>query len=227
MPMNLKLPTPALPQLRLPRLAAAGTHFTAPDLSRPGLPRWTHQVGWRTVMGALLLGGVLHVSATLAIPQLGPGAAYRKLQDALPANTMVVVAPAQPGKQLLPYMIPDAFYAICRYTVAEGPVAVTAPIGEAGWALSLHTPQGENFYVVPSQQLDRTDLSLVLVPGGDRGGGDLFRSSPRSGALGESQVASPSLEGLIVIRAPLKGLAWRAQTETLLSRAKCTPVPKS
>jgi hypothetical protein len=32
---------------------------------------------------------------------------------------------------------------------------------------------------------------------------------------------------LIIIRAPLKGLAWKGEAEAALSRAKCTPGVKS
>jgi len=42
-------------------------------------------------------------------------------------------------------------------------------------------------------------------------------------AAAEDQIASPTEEGLIVIRAPLKGLAWKVESEAVLSRAKCSP----
>jgi hypothetical protein len=41
-----------------------------------------------------------------------------------------------------------------------------------------------------------------------------------------SQIPSPSLEGLVVVRAPLKGLAWRPQAEALLRRASCAAVKR-
>ncbi len=42
----------------------------------------------------------------------------------------------------------------------------------------------------------------------------------------DSQVESPVSEGLVLLRAPLRGLAWRAETEARLRRATCTPVPQ-
>ena len=35
---------------------------------------------------------------------------------------------------------------------------------------------------------------------------------------------SPITEGLVLVRAPLRGLSWRAETEAKLRRASCTPV---
>ena len=93
-----------------------------------------------------------------------------------------------------------------------------------GWTLSLHTPQGDNFYVMPAQQLRRNEVSLTLVPGADRLND--FGPAPRRLSSQETQIASPSWEGLVIVRAPLKGLAWRAETEAALQRAACTPVKR-
>ena len=55
------------------------------------------QIGWRTVVGAVLLAGIVHISATLAVPLLGPGNAFRKLRETLPVNQMVFLPPPTPG----------------------------------------------------------------------------------------------------------------------------------
>jgi len=221
--MNPHSPSSTLPESRWPNLAPAG----APRLSTSGLPRpvppgWMRKIHWRTAIGALLLAGILHVSVTLTVPLLGPGRAYQKLRELLPLNTMVVVAPAQPGKQLLPFLLPDAYYGICRYSLASEPITVSTPLADLGWTLSLHTPHGDNFYVMPGQQKSM-DISLVIVPGAEKSGELIPAAGRRPVAAAEDQIASPTEEGLIVIRAPLKGLSWKVETEAVLSRAKCSP----
>jgi uncharacterized membrane protein len=188
------------------------------------LPKWVRDLDWRAVVGALLLGGILHIAATLAVTALGPGNAYQRMRETLPANSMVILPPAAPGKEPLPYMVPDALYAMCRYDISTTPVAVSAALAEAGWTLSLHTPQGDNFYVMPAQQLRRPEVSFVLVPGGERYAD--YAPTPRRATAQQSQITSPSLEGLVVVRAPLRGLAWRAEAETLLRRASCAAVTR-
>jgi uncharacterized membrane protein len=189
----------------------------------PTLPKWLSEVGWRTVIGAALLGGILHILATLAVPFLGAGTAFARLRDTLPANRMVVLPPPTPGKQPLPFLTPDALYAMCRFDVSVDSLAVTAAVAHAGWTLSLHTPLGDNFYVMPAQQLRRSEVSLLVVPA-DRLGE--FASPAKRTIAADSQIQSPSSEGLVVVRAPLKGLAWRAEAEALLRRASCTPVKR-
>jgi uncharacterized membrane protein len=191
-------------------------------VTAPNLPRWMRQIGWRTVVGAALLAGIVHITATLAVPLLGPGNAFRKLRDTLPVNQMVFLPPPTPSTQLLPFVAADALYAACRYDVSAGTVAVTAMLADPGWTLSLHTPQGDNFYVLPAQQLRRSDVTFVIVPGGER----LVEFGSRRLTGDDSQVESPVSEGLVLLRAPLRGLAWRAETEARLRRATCTPVPQ-
>jgi uncharacterized membrane protein len=91
----------------------------------PQLPKWLTEVSWRTIIGAVLLGGIIHILATLAVPFLGSGTAFARLRDTLPANRMVFLPPPAPGKQPLPFLTPDALYAMCRYDVSVDSLAVT------------------------------------------------------------------------------------------------------
>jgi uncharacterized membrane protein len=190
----------------------------------PGIPRWLGEVGWRTAVGALLFGGIIHIGATLAVPLVGSGTAFAKLRDVLPVNRMVILPPLAPGKQPLPYLAPDALYAMCRYDVSVDSLMVSALMADAGWTLSMHTTQGDNFYVMPAQPQRRAEVSLTVVPGIDRLGE--FVAAPRRPTAADTQVPSPSWEGLVIVRAPLRGLAWRAETEAALRRAACTPVKR-
>jgi len=184
------------------------------------LPGWLRR-RWRMVVASALLIGIVHICATFAAPALSSGHAYQLLRVKLPLNRMVVLPPQAPARQILPYLPPDVLYAMCRYDLSGGPVAVTAVVADAGWALSLHTPQGGNFYVLPGQQLRRTEVSLLLVPSGPEGA-----LAPRPENPADTAIASPTSEGLIVVRGPLRGLAWAAETEATLRRASCAQVKR-
>ena len=190
----------------------------------PLLPKWLGEVGWRTAAGAVLLGGIVHIGATLAVPLVGPGQAFARLRDGLPQNRMVVLPPPVPGKQALPFLTPDSVYALCRYDVSVDSLRVSVAMADVGWTLSLHTPQGDNFYVMPVQAQRRGEVSLTVVPGIDRLGE--FVAAPRRITAQEASIASPTWEGLVMVRAPLRGLAWRGETEALLRRATCTPIKR-
>jgi uncharacterized membrane protein len=209
--MKLRLPLTA-PKPRLPR----------PKLPKPRAPKWMHKIGWRTLAGGALLGGVIHICATFAAPVLGSGHAFEELRASLPLNKMVVLPPPAPGRQILPYLPPDMMYAMCRYELTGGPISLTAAAAGPGWSLSLHTPHGDNFYVLPGQQLQRDEVSFLLVAGGNTEAA----TAQRRASPTDTQVASPTTEGLIVVRAPVVGLAWLAQTDALLRRSSCTQVKR-
>lgn len=206
--MKLRLPSIPMPaSVRLPR---------------PRLPKWMHRIGWRTVAGGMLAAGVIHICATFAAPVFGSGHAFQHLRGSLPLNKMVVLAPPAPGRQILPFLPPDMLYAMCRYELTGGPVSLTAAVAGQGWLLSLHTPQGDNFYVLPGQQLQRGEVSFLVVPSGNTEAANMVRHATPT----DTQVASPTSEGLIVIRAPIVGLAWLAQTDAVLRRSSCTQVKR-
>jgi uncharacterized membrane protein len=183
----------------------------------PTNARWIDQ---RMLLAALLLGGIAHICATFAAPIYSAGHAYRLLVDQLPPNRMTLLPQQAPGRQILPELPPDMLYAMCRFDLHRGAVAVRATVLGPGWALSVHTPQGSNFYVLPGQPARSTDVSFLLVPSAP----DAVLAIPRRESATDTQVASPTLDGVIVLRAPLRGLAWTAETEAILRRASCTQV---
>jgi uncharacterized membrane protein len=185
-------------------------------------PKWTRATSWRVAIGALLLGGIIHILTILAVPVVGRSNAFQVLRGSLPANDMVVLPPWPAGSKGLPYMGAGMLYAMCRYDLTGGPIEISAVLADAGWTLSLHTPKGDNFYVVPSQEGRASEVFFVLVPPADQGGD--FTTPARASNDDTTQLAAPTLEGLVVVRAPLKGIAWRSQTEAALQRAQCAPL---
>jgi uncharacterized membrane protein len=193
------------------------------------VPEWLPQPGarsaalgwisWRLLATAILLGGIVHISATFIAALSTTGQAYRQLADRLPANSMVVQPLQAPGRQILPFLPPDMLYAMCRYDLSAGSVAVSASVLDAGWALSVHTPDGRNLYVLPGQPRRRTDVSFMIVPSSPDA-----HLPPRRDSAADTQIASPTIEGVVILRAPIRGLAWMTETEVALQTATCTPV---
>lgn len=208
---------------RLPQLLNQGLGQLAKlPLQRRGWPLGTAVVralNWRAVAAAALLGGIVHICATFAASISATGQAYRLLAEKLTLNSMTVLPLQAPGRQNLPFLPSDILYAMCRYDLRGGAVAVTATVPDVGWALSVHTPEGSNLYVLTGQRQRRTEVSFLLKSSGPEA-----QPIPRREGVPETQIASPALEGLVILRAPLRGLAWIAETEAILQRAACRPL---
>jgi uncharacterized membrane protein len=213
-----------LVRARLPQmLQQARDQLGRLSLKPPSWPSQATATRWidrRTVLAAVLLGGVVHICFTFWASVSAGGQAYRQLVEHLPVNSMTVLPQQAPGKQILPELPPDMLYAVCRFDLHQSAVAVRATVLGPGWALSVHTPQGSNIYVLTGQPARSTDVSFLLVSSAP----DAVHPIPRRESAAETQIVSPAPEGVVVLRAPMRGMAWTAETEAVLQRARCTVV---
>lgn len=185
--------------------------------------RWFGPLKWHVVLVALVCGGLLHIGTTFLAPQFANGSAAMRIAIDLPANKMVVLPPASAKSQPLPFMSPDMRYAVCRYDTGSGPIAVNATLADKGWSFGLYTLDGDGFYAVPSQTSRRVDVGVVLslLPPADRTFG--FLNFGRSADQDASSITVPQREGLVIIRASLKGQAYVKEIEAYLGSATCAP----
>jgi uncharacterized membrane protein len=175
---------------------------------------------WRLVGLAFFAVGVLHIVATLAAPTLVISRAYDQLAHDLPLNRMQVLPPVTPSSQPLPFLAPDARYALCRFDTTDGAVAITARLPGPGWMLALYTAEGENFLSSVARPGPAIDVSLMLVPSEDRFLG-LTPESRSSYEPTDKTLTVGAQQGLAIIRAPNQGAAYEARNLAELSRARC------
>jgi len=163
---------------------------------------------------------ILHILATLAAPRLAPSPAYSRLVPLLPVNSMLVLPPIGPGAQPLPFMGPDARYAMCRFDTTKSPVTLTASLPGAGWSLALFSDKGDNFYTAVAQPGRRTEVSLVLALTDERFAGLTPEAAGRK-ITEDRYLTLAAKRGVAVLRAPDQGLAYRAINEAELKRGVC------
>jgi uncharacterized membrane protein len=174
---------------------------------------------WPVFAAALLAAGIVHICAVFAMPHIYRGDAVSRLQRTLPLNAFVILPPAKPRAQVLPYQLPDARYAICRFDLRDGPLVVRALLPEPGWTLSAYAQGGQSFYSMPAPEQRRISLNLLVLPGGERFLGPMHDA--RSLDQDVSQVIAPARTGLIVIQAPMKGRTYATEVEQALAQASC------
>jgi uncharacterized membrane protein len=184
--------------------------------------KWLKRLRWEVALAALVCGGIVHIAATFLVPHLAKGSAVLQLASDLPINTMRVLPATGAGRQPLPFLTPDMRYAVCKYDISSGPVAVTAVLPDPGWSLGLYTPGGDNFYAVPAQSARRTDVSITLVQPTETGSSFLNFNLGRPARVNASEIAVPQQQGLVVVRAPQRGGAYAPEVEAQLTRATCS-----
>lgn len=174
----------------------------------------------RAVLAALVAAAILHICATLAAPHLATAPPYARLAAALPVNAMMLMPPVSRAAQPLPFMAPDARYAMCRFDASKTPVVVTATLPDVGWSLAVYTTAGDNIYAATGLATQETIAALRLVPSGDRFTG-LTPEARGLAPAARQELSIAARQGVVIVRAPDRGLAYRGQTEATLTAATC------
>jgi uncharacterized membrane protein len=178
-------------------------------------------VNVRMVLAAILAAAMLHICATLLAPTLTGTTAFERLSPGLPLHRMTILPPVGPDTQVLPFMGADSRYALCRFDTSKGVINIHAVLPDVGWSLALNSPEGDNFFTSVGSAVSRTELDVRLVPSGDRFLG-LTREAVGAPRDAEPPITVTAQSGIAVIRAPDKGLAYRAEIERDLKLSSCS-----
>ena len=173
----------------------------------------------------LVLAGLIHIVAVLALPALAPKNGFARLASLGPVNTMIQVPPAAPGQQPMPMMAPDVRYAFCRFDLAGGPVRLKAPIADELLLIALYTPDGEKFFSVVGADMKRPDIDLIITTA-DQSVEEAGVDAPES-FDSVIVVNSPVSDGIALIRLPLAGPSRAGYAEQALKGTSCGPYTKS
>lgn len=176
---------------------------------------------WRWGLALLLCTGVTHIVFSFMMPYAFGFNAFTRLSRSLPINQFVILPLAEPKAQVLPYQSPDVRYAMCRFDVTGGPVLSSARLPEPGWTYSIYTAQGEAVYAFAAQQF--TEIAIAILPPGERFV-DVVAATQRADTS-LTQVHVPTRQGIIVVRAPIRGRTYAAEIERDLTSAQCRLQP--
>jgi uncharacterized membrane protein len=175
----------------------------------------------------LVLAGLIHIAAVLALPALAPKNAWARLVPLGEPNAMILLPAASPGNQVMPMMGPDIRYAMCRFDLKEGPVRIRAGVPNDLWLIALYTPDGDNFYTVQGADMRRAQIDLIVAKE-DQEVAEAGVDAPEE-AEDVVVVKSPVDEGIAMIRAPLSGGSRAASVEAALQASHCgrhVPAPQ-
>jgi uncharacterized membrane protein len=171
-----------------------------------------------TIIAGVLLGGVVHLVSVLALPRIATQDAYSRLTPMTKLNAVTALPLADPGNAPMPFMDPAFAVAICRYDLTDGALKLTVPVSQAYTSVSFYTRNDVAYYAINDRAAGRRVIELELMTTEQRG--DLPGDEEVT-AADRLIVESPTLTGLIVIKAlaPEPGMMPAAQTA--LTAAKC------
>ena len=157
------------------------------------------------ILGAILLGGIVHLSTVLALPQAAKQDAYSRLLPLTPVNAMVPLAAPTAETEIMPFMDPAFAEAVCRYDLSGGSLKLVAPVSQAYTSVTFYTRKSIAYYAINDRAAGRRTIELDLMTP------EQHAEVPEEEDVTAADrliIESPSTMGLIVLRAlaPERGL---------------------
>jgi uncharacterized membrane protein len=172
------------------------------------------------LVGALLLGGIVHLATVLLLPRMATQDAYARVSAIAPVNAVIPMPPPTPEKAVMPFMDPAFAVAVCRYDLSRGPLKFSVPISQAYTSVSFYTSSDVAYYAINDRAAGRRVIELDLMTARQRA--ELPENEDIT-AADRLIVASPTTAGLIMIRALVPETSGVPAARNALAAAQCRP----
>ncbi len=174
------------------------------------------------LIGAALLGGIVHLSTVLAMPQTANQDAYSRLVPLTPVNAVVPLAPPTAQHAVMPFMDPAFAAAVCRYDLSDGAIKLVAPVSQAYTSVTFYTRKSIAYYAINDRAAGRRTIELDLMTP------EQHAEVPEEEDVTAADrliIESPTKSGLIVLRALAPEPGMMAMAQQALAEAKCSIQP--
>ena len=175
------------------------------------------------ILGALVLGGIVHLSTVLAMPQAAKQDAYARLAPIVPVNTMTTLAPPSAQAAVMPFMDPAFAVAVCRYDISSGPLKLNAPVSQAYTSVTFYTRNSVAYYAINDRAAGRRAIELDLMTAEQHA---QLPAEEDVTAADRLIIESPTATGLIVLRALAAEPGLMAMARRALAAAQCRIEPQ-
>ncbi len=178
------------------------------------LPLW--------LLGAFLLGGIVHLSTVLAMPQAATQDAYSRLAKFAPVNAVVPLPPPSAPTTTLPFLDPAFAIAVCRYDLSAGAIKLSAPLSQAYTSVTFYTRNSIAYYAINDRAAGRRTIELSLMTA------EQHAEMPEEEDVTAADrliIESPTKTGLILLRALAPEPGLMAMARRALGGAQCRIEP--
>jgi len=175
------------------------------------------------ILGGAVLGGIVHLATVLVLPRTATQDAYLRLSPVTPVNAVAALPTPSPTTAILPFMDPAFAIAVCRYDLTETPLKLTAPVSQAYTSVSFYTRFGVAYYAINDRAAGRRLIELELMTAAQR---SRLPEDEEVTAADRLIVESPTLTGLVVLRALSPEPGSMPVARGVLAAAQCRPNPQ-
>jgi uncharacterized membrane protein len=173
------------------------------------------------VVATLCVAGIVHIVSVLLMPRLAPNDALARLSQATKSAPGVsLLAPAEPGVQVLPFQDPALIEGVCFFDLSKGLLHVRGAVDQDEFlGLSFHASAGRVFHAMTDRSAIKGKIDVVL--GGASQISELESEDSDDAPLTEIRVTAPSERGFVLIRSFIKRPSDRERAERQVRAIQC------
>src|SRR5260370_12831084 len=91
------------------------------------------------LLGALLLGGIVHLTTILLLPSLATQDAYARVSAIAPVNAVIPVPPPTPENAVMPFMDPAFAISYAVFCLKKKKMKFSVPISQDYTSVSIYS----------------------------------------------------------------------------------------
>jgi uncharacterized membrane protein len=168
----------------------------------------------------LVLAGIVHLTAVLAMPWLSERDAFSRLRTTMTADRSELIAAPASTDTWLPQADPALAVSACAYNLDEGPVRISAQTGSLFQSLSFHARGGGVFFAITDRAAIRGALDLVVMT--RRQLDEALAVEDQDEPSRDVRIVAPQREGFVVVRALAALPSQREEAEAAAKEVSCT-----
>lgn len=167
----------------------------------------------------LVLAGIVHLVSILTMPALAQRSAFQRLSAIAGVNQMQLLPAATAEGAALPMADPAFVTAVCLYDLEDHSLKIRVPATLDYTSVSFYTQYGASFYAL-SDQATAHGIELELLSPAQRAA---LPEDEEITAADRLIVESPSMRGLVLVRAFARHPDLRDTVRQQLEAASCAP----
>jgi uncharacterized membrane protein len=114
-------------------------------------------------LAGLLLGGVIHVAIVFMVPYYASHDAWAQMKSFGRDGQFHTLPVPEAGAEPLASLDPRMLQAVCRFTLAGGPVRMQATLPDDFWSVAVFDRRGRNVYSINDGATQGSKLDLAIL----------------------------------------------------------------
>jgi uncharacterized membrane protein len=115
------------------------------------------------IIGGLVLGGIIHIVTVLGVPLFAPEPAFARIGSFAIDGRFTTLPRAIPGVHPLPLLDPAMEHAVCRFSLAQGPIRIQADMPDTYWSIALFNRGGLSSYSLSDRAADQKPIDILVA----------------------------------------------------------------